>query len=66
MAKEVTVQLTLEWSFTKKEWSSEQKHIEELRDHPKIVLGYDIINTLHILNDLDYPSIKDCKVIAHE
>ena len=66
MTKEVTVRLTLEWSFTKKEWSSEQKHIEELRDHPKIILGYDVIHTLHMLNDLDYPSLTQCKVIVHE
>jgi len=62
MPKEVTVQLTLEWSFTKKEWSDEKKHLEELQNDPKVILGEDILSSLHMLNELDYPFITDCKV----
>jgi len=65
MAKEVTVQLTLEWSFTKKEWSDEQKHIEELQNDPRIILGDDVLSSLHMLNELDYPSLKKCKVTPY-
>ena len=64
MAKEVTVQLTLEWTFDKKSWSEEVKHIEELKTNSKVVLGYDTINTLFMLNDLDRPKLKTCKVIS--
>tara|TARA_R110000765_G_scaffold270080_1_gene368911 strand:- start:570 stop:767 length:198 start_codon:yes stop_codon:yes gene_type:complete len=62
MSKEVTVQMTLEWTFTQRSWSAEKSHREELEDNPKLVLGYDTINSLHMLNDLDYPQLKDCKV----
>jgi len=60
--KEVTVQMTLEWSFTKKEWSDEKKQLEELKNNPSVVLGYDTLYSLFMLNDLDYPSAKNIKV----
>jgi len=66
MAKEVTVQLTLEWTFNRKKWSDEECHIKMLEEDPKLTFDYDIINSIFVLNDLDYPSIKDCKVITHE
>ena len=62
MSKEIKVQLTLEWSFTERDWSREKKHIEELKDTPSVVLGNDTINALFMLNDIDYPQLKDCKV----
>jgi hypothetical protein len=66
MTKEITVQLTLEWTFNRRDWSDEQKHIEELKNEPRILLGEDLIHSLFFLNDLDYPNLKDCKVVAHE
>ena len=60
--KEITVQMTLEWSFTKKEWSDEKKQLEQLRDNPSLVLGYDTLHSLFMLNDLDYPYAKNIKV----
>jgi hypothetical protein len=60
--KEVTVQMTLEWSFTKKEWSDEKEQLKELKDNPNLVLGYDTLHSLFMLNDLDYPSAKNIKV----
>ena len=66
MTKEVTVQFTLEWTFNQRDWSDEQKHIEELKKEPKVILGDDLIHALFMLNDLDYPSLTECKVAAHE
>jgi len=62
MTKEITVKLTLEWTFDKKAWSEEQKHIETLINDPKLCFDYDTLNSLFILNDLDYPTITDYKV----
>lgn len=60
--KEVKVQMTLEWVFDKKAWSEEKTHLENLEATPSAVLGYDIINSLFVLNELDYPSAKNIKV----
>ncbi len=62
MTKEITVKLTLEWTFDKKAWSEEQEHIEILINDPKLCFGYDTINSLFVLNDLDYPQITNYKV----
>ena len=62
MSKEVTVQMTLEWTFNKRDWSGEKKHMEELKANPKLVLGYDTLNSIFMLNDLDYPTAKEIKV----
>jgi hypothetical protein len=62
MTKEITVKLTLEWTFDKKAWSEEQEHIEILINDPKLCFGYDIIHSIFVLNDLDYPTITDYKV----
>lgn len=64
--KQVKVQLTLEWSFDKKEWSEEKKLWKDLESDPQIVLGYDVIHTLYMLNDLDFPSLVNCKVTENE
>jgi len=63
MSKEVTVQMTLEWTFNKRDWSAEKKHMEELKANPKLILGYDVVNSIFMLNDLDYPAAKEIKVI---
>jgi len=62
MTKKVKVQLTYEWEFSEREWSAEQKHIEELKNDPKIVLGYDILNAFFCLNDITYPEVINYKV----
>mgnify|MGYP003663374773 CR=1 FL=1 len=55
--KKVTVQLTVEWTFDQKQWSEEKKHIDMLINDPKLCFGYDTINSLFVLNDLDYPTV---------
>jgi|TARA_R100001163_G_C4869535_1_gene71997 hypothetical protein len=62
MKKEITVQLTLEWTFNKREWSAEKKHIEDLQNDPKMVLGYDTIHSLFMLNEIDRPTLKSYKI----
>tara|TARA_R110002051_G_scaffold292397_2_gene357165 strand:+ start:187 stop:384 length:198 start_codon:yes stop_codon:yes gene_type:complete len=62
MKKELKVKLTLEWTFDQKAWSDEQKHLENLQSDPNIVLGYDTLNTLFILNDITYPEVINYKV----
>jgi hypothetical protein len=52
----------MEWTFDQRDWSAEKKHIEEMKENPKIIFGYDTIHSLHILNDLDYPKITKYKV----
>ena len=64
MSKEIKVQLTLEWSFDHKAWSIEKKHIKDLEENGSVVLGYDTINALFMLNELDRPELKTCKVTA--
>ena len=55
--------MTLEWTFNKMDWSAEKKHMEEIVNNPKLILGYDVINSIFMLNDLDYPTAKEIKVI---
>jgi|TARA_R110000803_G_scaffold85077_1_gene151358 hypothetical protein len=62
MKQEITVQLTLEWTFTDREWSKEKQHIEDLKNIPSVILGNDTINTIFMLNDIKYPELKNCKV----
>ena len=62
MTKKVKVQLTYEWEFSEKEWSDEEKHLEELRSHPQIVLGYDVLSSFHALTDITYPEVTKVKV----
>ena len=64
MKKEITVQLTLEWSFDERDWSKERQHIEDLKQIPSVVLGNDTINTLFMLNDIKYPELKNYKVTS--
>ena len=60
--KDITVSMTLEWSFNKKEWSDEQKHRESLLNNPSIVLGYDTLNSVFMLNDIVIPKATNIKV----
>tara|TARA_R110000744_G_scaffold318821_1_gene425187 strand:- start:642 stop:839 length:198 start_codon:yes stop_codon:yes gene_type:complete len=62
MKQEITVQLTLEWSFDEREWSKEKQHIEDLKNIPSVILGNDTINAIFMLNDIKYPELKNCKV----
>ena len=64
MSKQVTVRLAMEWTFDQRDWSAEKKHIEELKNNTKVVLEFDTIHSLHMLNDLDYPKLKECKVTS--
>ena len=64
--KQVKVQLSLEWSFDKKAWSEEKELWKDLEADPQIVLGYDVVHTLYMLNDLDSPSLLNCKVTPYE
>ena len=62
MKKEVTVQLTLEWTFDQLSWSQEKKHLKELEDMPQVILGDDVLNSLYMLNDIEVPTLKEVKV----
>tara|TARA_R110002020_G_scaffold418276_1_gene627518 strand:- start:123 stop:326 length:204 start_codon:yes stop_codon:yes gene_type:complete len=62
MKKKVTVAMTLSWTFDEKEWSEQKEHIENLKDNPRIVLGYDIHNAWHNLNDMTHPDLTDIEV----
>ena len=62
MGKVVKVQMTLEWEFDQKEWKQSKEHWEEMKKTPGIVLGFDIVNTLFVLNALDYPKVVKSSV----
>ena len=62
MKKQVTVQMTLEWTFDQLSWSQEKKHLQELQGIPEIILGNDVLNSLHMLNDIEVPTLKEVKV----
>lgn len=64
MSQNITVKLTMEWTFDKKAWSEEQKHVDTLINDPTLCFEYDAINSLFILNDLDYPTITNYKVTS--
>ena len=62
MPKELTVELTFSWTFTQKEWKEEKEFLEKIKENPRIVLGEDLYNTFHCLNDIISPKLKDIKV----
>jgi|TARA_R110002020_G_scaffold173459_1_gene364361 hypothetical protein len=64
MKKQVTVQMTLEWSFDQRSWSAEKKHLQDLEDMPEVVLGNDVLHSMFMLNDIDSPKLKKVKVNA--
>jgi hypothetical protein len=63
VSKEITVRLTVDWTFDEKEWESEKVHIASIKADPKIILGEDILDSLHILNEMAYPKIKNIQVL---
>ena len=63
MNKEIKVRMTLEWVFKKREWSSEQKHLQELELETERVLGYDTLHSLYMLNDITMPQASNIKVM---
>ena len=62
MKKKVTVEMTVAWTFDEKEWAEEKEHIDNLKKNPQIVLGYDIHNAWHNLNDMTYPDLTNIEV----
>ena len=62
MSKDITVRLTIDWTFTEKEWSNEQKHILAMKEEPRIVFGYDLLSSIHNLNSISHPDLKYVKV----
>ena len=60
--KDITVEMTFTWTFNAKDWSEEKKHIEEMKTNPRIVFGYDMMNSFYCLNDMAYPELKNIKV----
>jgi len=62
MTKKVNIQITYEWEFDEREWREEEKHLEQLKNEPQIVLGYDLLSTFYSLNDIVDPDAKDIKV----
>jgi len=64
--KSITVRLTFDWTFDERDWSENKQHLEKLKEEPKIVLGYDIINTMYTLNGITHPEPKQFKVISHD
>tara|TARA_R100001244_G_C5157890_1_gene130618 strand:+ start:1051 stop:1248 length:198 start_codon:yes stop_codon:yes gene_type:complete len=64
MNKQVTVQLTLEWTFDQSSWSAEKKHLKDLEEIPEVIFGNDVVHSMFMLNDINYPELKKVKVNA--
>ena len=62
MKKKVTVEMTLSWTFDEKDWSDEKEHIQTLKDNPRIVMGHDVHNAWHCLNDMTHPELTNIEV----
>lgn len=60
---EITVEMTLSWTINKKDWSYQKELVKELVNNPKVVLGNDLVYSMYMLNDLDYPEAKDIRVV---
>jgi hypothetical protein len=65
MKKQVTVQMTLEWSFDQHSWSTEKKHLTDLKEIPEVILSNDVLNSLYMLNDIQVPELMKVKVNAN-
>tara|TARA_R110002051_G_scaffold78638_1_gene142233 strand:- start:1811 stop:2008 length:198 start_codon:yes stop_codon:yes gene_type:complete len=65
MKKQVTVQMTLEWTFDQSSWSAEKKHLKDLEDIPEVILGNDVVHSMFMLNDINSPQLKKVKVDAN-
>ena len=60
--KQITVEMTLSWTIEKHDWGDHKDMVEELVDNPRVILGNDLVFSLHTLNDFDYPELKSLKV----
>ena len=58
----IKLSMTYSWVFSEKDWGESKEHWEKLKDDPKIVLGYDIINSWHSMNDIVYPELEEYKL----
>ena len=63
MKKSITVEMTFAWTFDEKDWIQEKKHIQMMKDHPRIVFGKDMMNSFYCLNDIVFPELKNIKVV---
>jgi len=63
MSKEITVKMTLAWTFPKKDWSDEQRHIKDLEEDATQTLGYDTLHAIFMLNDVAYPQATNIRVV---
>jgi len=54
--------MTLSWTIEKHDWGDHKDMVEDLVDNPRVVLGNDLVFSLHTLNDFDYPELKNLKV----
>ena len=60
--KKCTIQLTLEWDITEKNWLEELEHIESMKNNPRIVVDDDVLHTLFALNDIAYPRVVSTRI----
>tara|TARA_R110000744_G_scaffold151196_1_gene264594 strand:- start:4 stop:255 length:252 start_codon:yes stop_codon:yes gene_type:complete len=50
--QEVDVQITFSWKFDKKAWTEQKQHLDEMHKNIKLVIEYDLINTIFLLNNI--------------
>ena len=60
--EQITVNLTYSWTFNEKEWTVGKEQMKLMQDNPRIVFGFDHINSWHNLNDVAYPELSDCSI----
>ena len=60
--KLITVRMNLEWTFNGRDWSDEKELRDSLVNDPNIVLGYDVVHSILVLNDLSRPEVKKMTV----
>jgi len=58
----IKVEMTLSWTFDEDAWSEEKEHIKSLKDNPQIIVGYDVFNAWHSLNDMTHPNLTNIEV----
>ena len=54
--------MTLSWTIEKHDWGDHKEMVADLVDNPRVILGNDLVFSLHTLNDFDYPELKSLKV----
>ena len=64
MKKQVTVQMTLEWTFDQNAWSAEKKHLKDLEEIPEVIFGNDVVHSVFMLNDINSPILRKVRVNA--